>query len=201
MTTALLDPPVKTRKGTISPVRWTVKEFHKFNSSEVWGKDRRLMLIDGQILEREPMNPRHAAAIALVDTALAAAFPNGWCRRVQMPLELGQDIDPMPDVALVTGSIRDYLDVHPKTASLVVEVANTSLDFDLTEKAELYATANIPEYWVLDLNARTLIVLRDPVPVPDNGNAYRSIVTMKAGESVQPLAKPEATINIADLMP
>jgi Uma2 family endonuclease len=201
MTTALLNPSPKTRKGTIPPVRWTVEEFHRINSAETWGRDRRLMLIDGQILEREPVNPRHASGVALVDAALAAAFPTDWYRRVQLPLVLGLDIDPMPDVALVIGSIRDYVDQHPRMAALVVEVANTSLDHDLTEKAELYATANIPEYWVMDLNSRTLIVMRDPVPVPENGNSYRSIVHLKPEESVQPLAKPEVTIKVADLLP
>ena len=201
MNTVLLDPPVKTRKGTIPPIRWTVEEFHRINSAETWGKDRRLMLIDGLILEREPMNPRHAVGVSKVSSALAKVFLSDWYIREQQPMVFGLSTDPVPDLAVVVGAMDDYLERHPGMAALVVEVANTSLDFDLTEKAELYATANIPEYWVLDLNARTLVVLRDPVPVPDNGNAYRSITTLNVGDHIQPLAKPEATIAIADLMP
>ncbi len=200
MTTALLDPPIKTPKATLPPIRWTVEQFHRMNSPEIIGPERRLMLIDGQILEREPMNAPHALAVELMTAVLYEKFGIGWRIRAQLPLELGLYLDPFPDFAILKGNARGETD-HPNKAALVIEVAETSINFDLTEKAELYATANIPEYWVLDLNTRTLIVLRDPVAMPDNGNAYRTIITLTAGDTVQPLAKPDATINIADLLP
>ena len=201
MTTALQYPPTSQKaKATLPPARWTVEQFHRMNSPEIIGPERRLMLIDGQILEREPMNPPHALTVELMTAVLYRTFGSGWRIRVQLPLELSLYLDPFPDFAILKGNAKGET-VHPTNASLVIEVADTSLDFDLTEKAELYATANIPEYWVLDLNARTLVVLRDPVPVPDNRNAYRSITTLKIGDHIQPLAKPEATIAIADLLP
>ena len=66
------------------------------------------------------------------------------------------------------GSIRDYVAEHPATALLAVEVAVTSLDYDTTTKAKLYATAGIPEYWVLDLEGKRLIVFRGPAPLTAN---------------------------------
>lgn len=191
--------PAPTDSPPPKPVLWTVPEFHRINESGVFG-NRRPILLDGVILELGPMNPPHAIAVELVDTALRAAFGPGWRLRVQLPLALGTDSDSMPDVAVVAGSPRDVL-AHPTTAALVVEVADTSLAIDITRKAEKYAAANVPDYWVLDLAARRLLVFRDPAPVAAGGAAYRTHLTLGAAESVTPLAAPSGVIPVADLLP
>jgi Uma2 family endonuclease len=83
----------------------------------------------------------------------------------------------------------------------VVEISDTSLTYDLTTKAELYATAGIPDYWVLDVDGRQLIVFRDPQPIPDGGAAYRSRTTHAPADAVAPLAAPSAAVRVADLLP
>src|SRR5262249_41110799 len=128
------------------PVRWTCAEFHRLGDLGVF-EGRRAMLIDGVILEEGPMNPPHAITLGLVEEAIRTAFAAGWWLRNQSPLILGQDIDPEPDLAVVPGRPRDYA-THPTTAALVVEVSDTSLDFDTNEKRPLYARAGIREYWV-----------------------------------------------------
>jgi Uma2 family endonuclease len=114
---------------------------------------------------------------------------------------LGLDIDPMPDVAVIRGGPRDFAQVHPTRADLVVEVSDTTLALDLTEKAELYATAGIADYWVLDLTGRRLLVFRDPGPLSPGGVGYRTHLTLGPTESVAPLAAPTTSITIADLLP
>ena len=184
------------------PLRWTVADFHRVAETGVF-EGRRPILIRGVLLEQGMMNPPHATAIELTVEALRAAFGPGWRTRVQLPLVLGLDTDPLPDIAVVPGAPRDNASAHPTTASLVVEVSDTTLATDLTEKAELYATAGITDYWVLDLTARRLLVFRDPGPLPAGlaGIAYRTHQTLGPTESVAPLAAPSSPIAVAGLLP
>jgi Uma2 family endonuclease len=155
---------------------------------------RRAMLIDGVILEEGPMNPPHAKSLGLVEEALRKAFGAGWWLRHQSPLVLGQDIDPQPDLAVVTGHPRDY-EHHPSTAELVVEAADSSLEFDLNEKRLIYAKAGIREYWVVDINGRRLLVFRDP-----HGGDYATRQILQATDTISPLALPAAVVRVADLL-
>lgn len=200
MTTLPVPPPVSTLPVP-RPLRWTCAEFHRFGDLGVF-EGRRAFLIDGVILEQGPMNPPHAITLELVDGALRAAFGSGHRFRIQLPLVLGQHTDPMPDLAVMLGSPRDH-PTHPTTAVLVVEVADSSLQFDTTEKLSLYAAAGIPEYWVVDLNGRRLLVYRDPRPAPGqpHGHDYASQQALGPADAVTPLAAPAASIRVADLLP
>jgi Uma2 family endonuclease len=109
-------------------------------------------------------------------------------------LILGQDTDPQPDLAVVPGRPRDYTG-HPTTADLVVEVADTSLDFDTNDKRLLYARAGIREYWVVDINGRRLLVYRDP-QVGDCSSQQ----AFGPADAVSPLAAPTAPVRVADLL-
>ena len=181
------------------PVQWTCAEFHRFGDLGMF-EGRRAMLIDGVMLEQGPMNPPHAITLELVEDAVRAAFGPGWRLRIQMPLVLGQRTDPEPDLAVVPGRPRDSA-AHPTTAELVVEVADSSLRFDTTEKRGLYAAAGIREYWVVDVNGRQLLVYRDPHASPGqpHGHDYASVQTLRPADGVTPLAAPGATVRAADL--
>ncbi|HVK15814.1 MAG TPA: Uma2 family endonuclease [Fimbriiglobus sp.] len=182
-------------------LRWTVDQFHYLGDLGMF-EGRRAMLIDGVIIEEGPMNPPHAIAGEKTEEAIRAVFGARWRVRVQKPLVLGQTTDPEPDVAVVQGTPQGT-NTHPTTAELVVELSDTSLHFDTTTKAEWYATAGIPEYWVLDLPNRRLLVYRDPEPLPTGlgATAYRTHLTLGPTDSVSPLAAPGATIAVADLLP
>ena len=182
------------------PLRWTVSEFHRVGETGVF-EGRRPVLIRGVIVEQGMMNPPHATAIDLANDALRAAFGVGWRVRVQVPLVLGLDTDPLPDLALVPGNARDYATSHPTTAALVVEVADTTLALDMTEKAELYATAGVADYWIVDLVGKRLLVFRDPGPLPPGGSAYRAHQTLGPGEAVAPLSAPGSPVTVANLLP
>ncbi len=130
-------------------------------------------------------------------------FGDEWDARAQLPLDLSADTLPKPDVFLVPFREDEYGTAHPTTQKcvLVLEVADTTLQYDLTVKAELYAVAGVPEYWVLDLNARVLHVLRDPGTVAANGTTYRSQQQLGPDDSVSPLAAPDRAVKVADLLP
>ena len=192
MTTMSL-PSARAAPAGPRPVRWTCVEFHRFGDLGAF-EGRRAMLIDGVILEEGPMNPPHAITLELVEVAIRTAFGIGWRIRSQSPLVLGQDLDPEPDFAVVSGTSRGSSG-HPTTAELVVEVAGSSLDFDTNEKRLLYARAGIREYWVVDINGRKLLVYRDP-----RAGDYATQQALGPADVVAPLAVPTAAVRVADLL-
>lgn len=187
--------------ATPAPKVWTVDQFHYLGDMGSF-EGLRAKLIHGTIVEEGPMNPPHRIALELTADVLRGVFGAGWRVCPQMPLVLGQTTDPQPDFAVVRGSARGTT-AHPTTAELVVEIADSSLSYDTTTKAELYATAGIPEYWVLDVDGRQLRVYRDPAPLPAGlgAAAYRSLRTLGPGDTVSPLAAPTAVIPVSDLLP
>ena len=126
------------------------------------------MLLDGVLYVMTMPNPPHDEALNLADAFLRTAFSTGHHVRNQQGFDVGTSTDPGPDLAVVAGSIRDLHGRTPTTAVMIVEVADSSLSTDLTKKAELYATAGVQEYWVIDVNGQQLHVFRGPVPLPAN---------------------------------
>lgn len=140
--------------------------------------------------------------------SLAPDVPGGVFRqashvRVQLPLALGSDSEPEPDVAVVSGTARDYRNGHPQTALLVVEIADASLAYDREVKGSLYARAGMPEYWLVKLVDSCVEVYRDPVAIPNTrfGWGYRSRTRVGKNEHLSPPAKPSSRIAVADLLP
>jgi Uma2 family endonuclease len=165
-------------------------------------EDEHVQLIEGEILEMTPQYPPHATAVQLVTHSLTQAFGRGYAIRPQLPLALSDDSEPEPDVAVVSGGVRDFMHEHPTTATLVVEVADSSLAFDRRRKARIYAAAGIPEYWIVNLAERALEVYRAPGAVAGAERfAYAEHATLDAGGRVSPIARPGASIAVADLLP
>jgi Uma2 family endonuclease len=154
-------------------------------------------LVDGEILDRPPQKSRHATAVRLVEDELRVAFGHGHDVRTQLPLVIDDHSEPEPDIAVVTGSPRDYRDTHPTTAVLIVEVAESSVEFDRTRKLALYARNGIPEYWIVNLAEGVLEVHRDPA-----GETYASRSVLAASEQVTPLhAHGDPALAVAELLP
>jgi Uma2 family endonuclease len=199
----MLPPSIATRVPSGPPrnLLWTVPQFHYLGDLGCF-EGRRAWLINGVIVEEGPMNPPHRIALELTDSLMRSVFGSGWRVCVQMPLVLGQQTDPEPDIAIVPGSPRGT-SAHPTTAVLVIEVADTSLNHDTTTKAEVYATAGIADYWVLDVDGRRLFVFRDPASLPAGlgGAAYRTQLTLGPTDSVAPLSAPSSPVRVADLLP
>ncbi|MCL2641153.1 MAG: Uma2 family endonuclease [Phycisphaerales bacterium] len=191
--------PVKSVESP-TPHRFTREEYYRLGELGMF-EGQRVELIEGEIVDMAPQLTPHAMATSLALQALQKAFP-GYLVRIQMPLSFGAS-EPEPDLAIVTGQPRDYPTGHPQTALLVVEVSESTLRYDRTRKASLYARAGIKDYWVLNLVKNCLEVMRGPV---EDGNAefgwrYASVTTLKSGDLVSPLAKPQAVIAVTDLLP
>jgi len=204
VSSAVPRPPV-SRPAVASPKTrlWTREEYYKMAEANILAPDERVELIEGEILQMAPQGPSHSTGILTAQEALRTAFGSDFNVRPQLPLSSGLASEPEPDIAVVSGSLRDYRTAHPSTALLVVEVSDTTLAFDRRGKASLYARAGIQEYWVVNLPEQQVEVHRDPRPNPDMplGYGYAQITFHKAGDAISPLATPDAAIPVADLLP
>lgn len=165
--------------------------------------DQHTMLLGGELIGRPFPSPPHDAAVSLTDVVLKPLFGPGYWVRIHSGLPIGEDNDPTPDLAVVAGSPRDYPTTTPRTAVLVVEVSDWTLGMDTGEKAYLYEAAGVPEYWVLDVSDRQLLVFRDPVADLRcwHGYRYATTYTLTSAETLSPTAMPTAVIRVADLLP
>jgi len=175
---------------------WTREEYDRLVASGGFQPESRVQLIRGEIVEMAPQKARHATAIRLAQQLLARLFVHGFEVRPQLPLALGTWSEPEPDVAVVRGAIEDYRDHHPNSAVLIVEIADSTLEFDRTRKCQMYAEAGVPEYWIVNLVDRVLEVYTEP-----HGAAYRDTRHAGPDELVTPVAAPGGAVRVSDLFP
>ena len=155
-------------------------------------EDERVELLYGVIVPMAPQDPAHSEPVTLVHEALMIALLGRARVRVQCPFAASDDSEPEPDVAVVAP--RSYRDEHPSSAWLIVEVANSSHKRDRL-KADLYAAANIPEYWLVDVPRRVVEVRTSP-----EGGLYTGLRTARLGESITLVAFPDVSLPVSDIL-
>jgi len=160
--------------------------------SGILDEDDHVELLDGVLVEMLPLQPPHAYAIRrLAAIAFPVADAAGLELSIQAPLDVGSTISlPEPDLAIAPPAGRHK---HPRSAVLVVETGATSLRIDLVRKARVYATGGVPEYWVLDVERRALIVHRDP-----RDGYYTDVRTVSEDEIVT-ATKLDLAVPVASL--
>jgi Uma2 family endonuclease len=121
-------------------------------------------LIEGEIIDMAPIGSRHAAAVNLLAKRLIDAVGEGAVVSIQAPVQLSGRSEPQPDIAILRPRKDRYASSHPTAADviLVIEVSDTTLQFDRDTKAKLYARHGVPELWIVDLNSRQMNILRAP---------------------------------------
>jgi Uma2 family endonuclease len=181
--------------------RWKRVEYDRLVELGAFHGDA-VELIGGQLIVAEPHGTYHASSISAVDYAIRATLPPGFMVRIQLPLSLDEESEPEPDLVVVAGRPADYRAAHPTRAALVVEVAETSLEFDRAHKGSLYARAGIQDYWIVNLVDRLLEVHRDPVPdgAMAYGWRYRAVTSLTPADVVAPLAFRSAQITVSELL-
>ncbi len=182
--------------------RWSKTEYYRLGELGFF-REQRVELVEGRLMVLSPQSSEHSCGVELAARALEGAFgPGHWARR-QMPIDLGQTSEPEPDVALVVGTVQQYVSAHPTTAVLIVEVSDSTLSYDRRRKGSLYARAGIADYWIVNLRRRQLEVYRGPIPDPSRpyGYRYSSRTDLTPPASLSPLALPGVSIPVASLLP
>jgi Uma2 family endonuclease len=180
---------------------WTRAEFYRM-AEEGWFRGQRAELIEGRVMVQSPQKWLHASTVDRVAEVVRKPWPAGRCWvRMQLPISFGAASDPEPDVSVVAGKREDYRD-HPTTALLLVEVSDSTLIYDQTDKASLYARSGIADYWIVNLVGRQLEVYRGPEvdTTSLHSHRYGQVAVLSASDHVTPLAFPQVLIPVIDLL-
>jgi hypothetical protein len=182
----------------------TVDRFERLIRAGVYGEDDPLFLWMGRLYEKMAPGELHVFVTTTLAQYLARIVPRGWYVLQEQPIHLNVDSMPEPDVAVVQGTIRDYLNGRAKAEDvrLIVEVADSSATFDTREKLTAYAKAAIPVYWIIHLKAGRITVFGDPSG-PAESPSYRSRIEFVPGEVVPVVIDGTEIdrIKVDDLLP
>jgi Uma2 family endonuclease len=190
------------KQSPLTVRRWRRVEYERLVDLGAFDNDP-VELIGGQLIVAEPKGSAHAAAVDMALEALRAVLPPGWIARGQNPVALDDESSPEPDVAVVRGSHADYRHSHPSHAALIIEVADSSLAYDRSDKGSLYARAGVVDYWIVNLVDRVLEVYREPggdVTAP-YGWRYTAVERFGPPSAVTPLRVPTPPIAVAAFLP
>jgi Uma2 family endonuclease len=180
--------------------RFTVAEYLRMAEIGILRPDERVELIDGQIVAMSPQGPTHGALVSRLSRRLMSMFPEDrFCVRPQCTMAAGEDYAPEPDLAVVAGRCEDHERELPRTAVLVIEVAESSLRLDRGRKSDLYGRAGVLDYWIIDLVERKVEVRREPSPA-----GFKLIRILQPEDTVLPLVLEGSNappLRVADLLP
>jgi len=176
----------------------SAEEYLRMGEAGVFAPEARLELIEGEIVEMAPIGSPHAGMVAILTRLLVNSAGDRALVWVQNPVALGDRSVPQPDLALLRPRADSYTRSHPTAPDvlLVLEVADTTLEFDLGTKVPIYAKAGIIESWVIDLHDRTVRVFRDP-----SASGYRTSFTVARAQTVGASALPAVELAVGSLFP
>ncbi len=177
--------------------RFTVDEYHRMGEAGIFHEDDRVELLDGEIVVMSPIGSRHAGCVKGLVSLLYQALGRSAILGVQDPVILEPYSEPEPDVAVLKPQADTYRRGHPAPSDvlLLIEVAETSIEYDRETKVPLYAQAGIPEVWLVNLPADNIEVYRKP-----RGDRYTDIHTAHRGERLTPPQLPTVTLRVDDIL-
>ena len=178
--------------------RFTVDEYYTMARSGILREDDRVELIEGEITQMTPIGSRHMVCVnRTLDCFIAIQLEKRTIVSIQNPLRLDAFNEPEPDVALLQPRADFYENQHPGPADvlLIVEVSDTTLAYDRDVKGPLYARFGIPEFWIADVENKTVTVYRAPSP-----RGYEEMKTFRAGQTLSPLAFPELNMAVESIV-
>jgi Uma2 family endonuclease len=169
----------------------TRREYERIAETGIF-RGERVELVHGMVVRMSPIGPPHCDAVDFLNERLSAMLSGRARVRIQSPFITADESEPEPDIAIVP--LQRYVDEHPSRAFLVIEVAETSLEYDRETKAPLYAASNVDEHWIVDLASRTVEVFRDA----KDGRWTR---TERVGidGTLQVVAFPDVRVAVRDL--
>lgn len=201
-------PSVKDVNGKSSATRqlrrFTLSEYQHLIELDIFDEDERLELLDGLLVEMSPINPRHAVCVDKLSRVINHLFYNKAWIRVQAPITIeGRSSQPQPDVTVAFLQPEVYEERHVKAEEifLLVEVAESSLYGDQNDKQELYASAGIPEYWIVNLVDSQLEVYQEPYLSATGEGSYKIKRTYTRDETVFSQAFPDCPIALNEVLP
>jgi len=179
---AVIAPAESATEAPPFPVhRFSVEDYHRLCEIGLLDEDAPVELLEGWIVPKMPHSPLHDATVHVVQKLLSRVLPPEWEVRVQSAV-VTVDSEPEPDIAVVRGPDSRYRDHHPSTGEilLIVEIADSSVLKD-RRKVALYSSIHVPEYWIVNLQDRSVEVREQP---NDVARSYAATRTYRVGDSI-----------------
>jgi Uma2 family endonuclease len=189
---------VQSEQQSATTRLFTVSEYYRMYTTGILSEDERVELLKGEIIQMTPIGSQHAACVNRLNSLFASlATAQKAVVAVQNPLHLDDYSEPQTDLVLARFQPDYYATQHPtpQDVLLLVEVCDTSEDYDRTVKLPLYALASIPEVWLVDLTRQHLEAYRQPSP-----QGYREMRWFGAQDRLAPGAFPEVEISLSQFL-
>jgi Uma2 family endonuclease len=177
--------------------RFSVTDYHRMAETGVLRPDARVELLDGKIIDMSPIGPFHGGLVKRLSRIFNLAAKGRWIVSIQDPVRLNDHSEPEPDVMLLKPAADDYTSRHPQPEDvfLLIEVSDTTLEYDRGEKLPAYGRAGVAEVWIVNLNEATIEVYREP-----HFTGYGSKTVLRAGDQAAPQVFPDASVNAGELL-
>jgi len=168
--------------STLQPHRFNVDEYHRMAEVGILHPDCRVELIEGEIVDMSPIGSKHQGTLIKLTKLFFQLLGDSFLISPQGPIRLGKNNEPEPDLTLLKNRADAYTEEHPKSEDVVllVEIAQSSLSYDLEVKMPLYARFEIPELWIIDLEKDQIIQFTQPAE-----GAYQRKVIWSKGDEFQ----------------
>ncbi|OIN58702.1 hypothetical protein BLX24_14180 [Arsenicibacter rosenii] len=180
--------------------RWlfTVDAYHRMAETGILSENDRVELIKGELINMSPIGVRHAACVNKLTYLLGQFIGQKAIISVQNPIRLNRYSEPEPDIMLLRPRSDFYANAHPTANDvlLLIEVSETTLTYDRTTKLPLYAQADIPEVWIVNLAENQLEVYQTPTEATYQ---HRRFLSLTETVSIAQLSIPELAVR--DIIP
>ena len=178
--------------------KFTVAEYYRMAEVGILGPEERVELIEGDIIVMPPIGPGHAGSVDIVSNLFVRKLDDRFIIRSQNPIHLDDGSEPQPDIAVARPRDDYYTAAHPTPADilLIVEVAQSSLEYDRDIKAHLYGRNAVPETWVKNLSEDCIERFTGPGP-----EGYAQHTIHRRGETITPVSFPDLELAVDDLLP
>ncbi|HLP91611.1 MAG TPA: Uma2 family endonuclease [Nostocaceae cyanobacterium] len=175
---------------------FTIDQYHQIYELGILTENDRVELIRGEIVEMSPIGKRHAGYVNLINKILSKLLDEQIIISVQNPIQLNHLSEPQPDIAILKPHPNFYIDKLPevKDILLLIEVADSTIDYDRDVKIPLYAENGILEVWLIDINAETITIYRQPTPT-----GYKDVKILQRGDSLSILAFSEINLTVNNI--
>jgi Uma2 family endonuclease len=176
---------------------FTVDDLYRMAEAGILTEDDRVELIEGEVVEMSPIGSRHSGCVMRLTTLLTEQLGRSVVVNVQNPVILHEQAGPQPDLAALKPRADFYSESHPTSEDilLIIEVADTSVDYDRHVKIPMYARALIAEVWLIDLTQDVIELYQQP----ENG-AFKQISIIRRGQALASAMLPSLQLNADDIL-
>jgi Uma2 family endonuclease len=183
---------------TLPRHKLSIEDYHRMGRAGILREDSRIELIEGELIDMAPIGSLHASVVSTLSMLFARQVGELAIVSTQNPVSLPPDNEPQPDITLLKPRPDRYRNALPLAADvlLIIEVADTTVEYDREIKLPLYAQHGIPEVWLVDLQGGILEIYLEP-----GSKGYRKLLRPDRGETIAPALIDEARLPLAEIWP